>query len=311
GYFLFCVVQIAFISIFFGMAECHGEIVYLRSGNNTGESVGEDDSALIKAYEKAVRSFREPEAGPEGARETPGREGEGGSESDGDGESAEDVNTQWQVGSRCWAVWSGDGLVYPAVLRSVAGGRCLVRFEGYGNEEEVDLDALLPCETHPQDSEEEEDRTSLEPLNAGRNGKKDPPDRQQHEEEGRVCTACRLTVLLSDPPPKAAKEREKDRARAFRRESRDRAHPRSSQPFLFPPAPPGHDGSMAFLPPPPPWARAEAADEDLGALSSLLLSWYLCGYHTGSYMALKQTRTAAESKPARPKATWRQGKPAQ
>nr|XP_015221302.1 PREDICTED: survival motor neuron protein-like isoform X2 [Lepisosteus oculatus] len=282
------------------MAECHGEIVYLRSGNNTSESVGEDDSALIKAYEKAVRSFREPEAG-----EAPGREGEGGSESDGVGESAEDMSAQWQVGSRCRAVWSGDGLVYPAVLRSVAGGRGLLRFEGYGNEEEVDLDALLPCETHTQGSEEEEDRTRPELLDAGRKGKKDPPDRQQRED------AEEDHVSSSTEPPKAAKEREKDRARAFWGESRDRAHPRSSQPFLFPPAPPGHDGSMAFLPPPPPWARAEAADEDLGALSSLLLSWYLCGYHTGSYMASRQTRTAAGRKPARPKATWSQGKPTQ
>ncbi|XP_015221302.2 survival motor neuron protein 1-like isoform X2 [Lepisosteus oculatus] len=282
------------------MAECHGEIVYLRSGNNTSESVGEDDSALIKAYEKAVRSFREPEAG-----EAPGREGEGGPESDGVGGSAEHMSAQWQVGSRCRAVWSGDGLVYPAVLRSVAGGRGLLRFEGYGNEEEVDLDALLPCETHTQGSEEEEDRTRPELLDAGRKGKKDPPDRQQRED------AEEDHVSSSTEPPKAAKEREKDRARAFRGESRDRAHPRSSQPFLFPPAPPGHDGSMAFLPPPPPWARAEAADEDLGALSSLLLSWYLCGYHTGSYMASRQTRTAAGRKPARPKATWRQGKPTQ
>nr|XP_015221303.1 PREDICTED: survival motor neuron protein 1-like isoform X3 [Lepisosteus oculatus] len=266
--------------------------------NSTSESVGEDDSALIKAYEKAVRSFREPEAG-----EAPGREGEGGSESDGVGESAEDMSAQ--VGSRCRAVWSGDGLVYPAVLRSVAGGRGLLRFEGYGNEEEVDLDALLPCETHTQGSEEEEDRTRPELLDAGRKGKKDPPDRQQRED------AEEDHVSSSTEPPKAAKEREKDRARAFWGESRDRAHPRSSQPFLFPPAPPGHDGSMAFLPPPPPWARAEAADEDLGALSSLLLSWYLCGYHTGSYMASRQTRTAAGRKPARPKATWSQGKPTQ
>uniref|UniRef100_W5LXN5 Survival motor neuron protein-like n=1 Tax=Lepisosteus oculatus TaxID=7918 RepID=W5LXN5_LEPOC len=303
GYLLFCVVQIAFISICFEMAECHGEIVYLRSGNNTSESVGEDDSALIKAYEKAVRSFREPEAG-----EAPGREGEGGSESDGVGESAEDMSAQWQVGSRCRAVWSGDGLVYPAVLRSVAGGRGLLRFEGYGNEEEVDLDALLPCETHTQGSEEEEDRTRPELLDAGRKGKKDPPDRQQREEEGRECTACRLTVPLSDPKlPPLPEPGKQWNGNSFRHSLGEE----SSQPFLFPPAPPGHDGSMAFLPPPPPWARAEAADEDLGALSSLLLSWYLCGYHTGSYMASRQTRTAAGRKPARPKATWSQGKPTQ
>lgn len=47
------------------------------------------------------------------------------------------------VGSQCRAVWSEDGLVYPAVIISLEGERCRVQFEGYGNEEDVELSSLL------------------------------------------------------------------------------------------------------------------------------------------------------------------------
>lgn len=35
--------------------------------------------------------------------------------------------------------------MYPAVVLSLDGERCRVQFEGYGNEEDVDLSALLPA----------------------------------------------------------------------------------------------------------------------------------------------------------------------
>lgn len=56
---------------------------------------------------------------------------------------------QWQVGDACRAVWSEDGLLYPATVRSVdaAAGTCLVEFDGYGNQEEQALEDLLPAES--------------------------------------------------------------------------------------------------------------------------------------------------------------------
>lgn len=49
----------------------------------------------------------------------------------------------WRLGYRCRAVYSEDGLVYPAVLVWLRGERCWVKFEGYGNEEELELSTLL------------------------------------------------------------------------------------------------------------------------------------------------------------------------
>ena len=52
------------------------------------------------------------------------------------------------MGSRCRTVWSEDGLLYPATLVSVEGGRGRVKFDGYGNEEDVELSTLLPEHLH-------------------------------------------------------------------------------------------------------------------------------------------------------------------
>lgn len=59
------------------------------------------------------------------------------------------VVQDWRPGSRCRAVYSEDGLVYPAVVLSVTGQRCRVRFDDYNNEEEQDISNLLcPDELH-------------------------------------------------------------------------------------------------------------------------------------------------------------------
>lgn len=47
------------------------------------------------------------------------------------------------MGSRCRAVYSEDGLAYSAVLLEIRGDRCRVKFDGYGNEEELELASLL------------------------------------------------------------------------------------------------------------------------------------------------------------------------
>ncbi|XP_041086162.1 survival motor neuron protein-like [Polyodon spathula] len=144
------------------MAELDGEIVYQSDRTEVGESFCED-TALVKAYDKAVKPLQSaPAMEREGCHMHVNVTGE--SEGDNETKKEEEKGTeaQWQVGWRCCAVWSEDGLVYPAVVRKLLPdrGRCVVRFEGYGNEEEQDLSALLPAQdsepinpTHTQDSE--------------------------------------------------------------------------------------------------------------------------------------------------------------
>lgn len=52
---------------------------------------------------------------------------------------------QWHVGDNCRAVYSEDELIYDAVIISLdaSSNTCVVRFCGYGNKEEQNLDDLL------------------------------------------------------------------------------------------------------------------------------------------------------------------------
>jgi len=52
---------------------------------------------------------------------------------------------QWRVGDNCQAVYSEDDLIYDAVIISLdaSSNTCVVRFCGYGNKEEQNLDDLL------------------------------------------------------------------------------------------------------------------------------------------------------------------------
>lgn len=59
------------------------------------------------------------------------------------------VSQDWRPGSRCRAVFSEDGLVYPAVVLWVKGQHCRVRYDDYNNEEEHNVNHLLsPDELH-------------------------------------------------------------------------------------------------------------------------------------------------------------------
>lgn len=58
---------------------------------------------------------------------------------------------QWHVGDHCQAVFTDDGDLYHAVIKSIdaAAGTCVVRYIGYGNEEEHKLDDVLVASSAP------------------------------------------------------------------------------------------------------------------------------------------------------------------
>nr|XP_029489582.1 survival motor neuron protein-like isoform X1 [Oncorhynchus nerka] len=213
----------------------------------------------------------------------------------------------WMLGSRCRAVYSEDGLVYPAVLVWMRGERCRVKFEGYGNEEELELSTLLS----PDDLGRHCGRATAKAVegfrstsNNSADWKKDrewrTPKQEGHEEP----SSPRPPEF---PPGKGFnlgnEQGNKKKPSSRKEEPNGRSREPNDHPFpFFPPVPPPN-GSLDFLsllppPPPPPcvWPpRAGLVDagDGLGSsvtdLSSMLLSWYLCGYHTGCYMAMQQT----------------------
>ncbi|XP_034063041.1 survival motor neuron protein-like isoform X2 [Gymnodraco acuticeps] len=153
----------------------------------------------------------------------------------------------WKPGSRCRAVYSEDSMFYPAVVLWVKGERCCVRFDGYENEEEQEVSALL----------------SLGALHGNSMG-----------------AAAKLKEKASNNhQSKVEKESEE-------KQNDETQTPPNMFSFFppFAPPPPGSWDSVSFIPPPPPlWTFGSSAGTD--ASSSMLMLWYMCGFHTGSYMA--------------------------
>ncbi|XP_029488048.1 survival of motor neuron protein-like isoform X3 [Oncorhynchus nerka] len=241
----------------------------------------------------------------------------------------------WRLGNRCRAVYSEDGLVYPAVLVWLRGDHCRVKFEGYGNEEELELSSLLsPVELggHRGRVDAKVQQGAVDGFSSTSNN---IADWKRMERDWRTAQQEGREELSSPQPPKFAPvslgavptvsghleyivdqwpcfTEGKDYGKSsydFGKEHGDKKKPSgrrevpNNHPFsFFPPVPPPKD-SLDFLPPPPPppcvWPlRAVLADASDGLdsavtdISSMLLSWYLCGYHTGCYMAMQQTKTS-------------------
>ncbi|XP_071328948.1 survival motor neuron protein-like isoform X2 [Trachinotus anak] len=198
----------------------------------------------------------------------------------------------WSPGSRCRAVYSEDGVVYPAVVLWVKGQRCRVRFDDYNNEEEQDISSLLsPDELHgplratTKGSSWKSTSTSHFDRRRGR--------REENQEERRRDQQSCSRV-------KESKEREQTRRANQQRGEAEKPTNHSSS--LFPPFPPPPQSSsgdpLSFMPPPPPppplWmfgGKESRGSTGVDSTSSMLMLWYMCGFHTGSFMAQQLLRS--------------------
>ncbi|XP_053709570.1 survival motor neuron protein-like isoform X8 [Synchiropus splendidus] len=138
---------------------------------------------------------------------------------------------EWKAGSPCRAVFSEDGLVYPAVVMWVEGQRCRVRYDVYNNEEEVDIGSLLQPDELPG----------------------------------------------SNRAVKGPIFRSTDWRRKRREENQSGGGERSS------PVEP-----LTFTPPPPFGGK----DPDSDTASNMMMMWYMCGFHTGTFMAQQRYKSS-------------------
>lgn len=184
----------------------------------------------------------------------------------------------WRSGSRCRAVYSGDGLVYPAVILWVKGQRCRVRYDDYNNEEEQDVSSLLKIDEFIGPS-----RSAAAKSSSRKTGVEKPVERG----------AERRSAWRDDQYPSAWTRERGYQSKTEREEKKkdgDRAK-NHSFPF-FPPVPPllqsNSGDSQSFVPPPPPpssWAGGGKESAGVDSASNMLMLWYMCGFHTGSYLA--------------------------
>ncbi|XP_041694478.2 survival of motor neuron protein isoform X2 [Coregonus clupeaformis] len=224
----------------------------------------------------------------------------------------------WRLGYRCRAVYSEDGLVYPAVLVWMRDERCRVKFEDYGNEEELELSTLLSPDELGGHSERVDAKVQQGAVDGFRSTGNNSTDWKRKGREWRTPQEEGREELSSPkfPPGKdygkssydfGKEHGDKKKPNGRREEPSGRREEPNNHPFsFFPPVPPPK-GSLDFLPllppppPPPPcvWPpravltdTGDELDSAVTDLSSMLLSWYLCGYHTGCYMAMQQTKAS-------------------
>lgn len=163
-----------------------------------------DDTALIKAYDKAVASFKhalkngdmcETSDKPKGtARRKPAKKNKN------QKKNATAPLKQWKAGDKCSAVWSEDGCVYPATITSVDLKRetCVVVYTGYGNKEEQNLSDLLSptCEVAnntEQNTQENESQVSTDDS--------EHSSRSLRSKAHSKSKAAPWTSFLPPPPP--------------------------------------------------------------------------------------------------------------
>ncbi|XP_052383864.1 survival motor neuron protein-like isoform X5 [Oncorhynchus keta] len=283
------------------MDEYYESIVFRseRVEDNVSLAVATDDSALVNAYEEALRTFRSCNDEKE-SKEKLGNNPPKLTDSKLPRShvlSKEPVEPKanskvWRLGYRCRAVYSEDGLVYPAVLVWLRGERCRVKFEGYGNEEELELSSLLsPVELggHRGRVDAKVQQGAVDGFSSTSNN---IADWKRMERDWRTAQQEGREELSSPQPPKFAPGKDYCKSSYdFGKEHGDKKKPSGQREDFLPPPPPPR--------PPCVWPpRAVLADVSDGLdsavtdLSSMLLSWYLCGYHTGCYMAMQQTKTS-------------------
>ncbi|XP_040052024.1 survival motor neuron protein 1 isoform X1 [Gasterosteus aculeatus] len=274
------------------MANGCKDVLFSRGTGQSDDSDIWDDTALIKAYDKAVASFKtalkgedEPEASK---KNPPGKKRKNNKKNQSRKRTNAPPDKEWQVGDPCSAYWSEDGQLYAATISSIdeERGTCVVVYTQYGNEEMQNLEDLL-MEISEDDEEmntkvkaaesstEESDRSTTPNHHKPLHSK--PQKSKAHREPPPMWAPGFPGFPQGAPPMHASKTQ--------RGSKRSGAHGP-----VPPPWPPMMPFGPPMIPPPPPMSPDMVEDEALG---SVLLSWYMSGYHTGYYLGLKQGRKEA------------------
>ncbi|NWU96815.1 SMN protein, partial [Upupa epops] len=239
-----------------------------------------DDTALIKAYDKAVASFKdalrngecsEPSDKPEQCHTRKRRN------SKRTRFRKHTYNTalkEWKVGDSCSAVWSEDGKLYLATIESInrKRGTCVVTYVGYGNQEKQNLcDLLVP----PDDETVNVTGSYRECANETPYSTDESEKSYQASRNRGSCNKVRFSpqnmwfaTMPPWPPAPPGLGRPGSNFMEF-------------PPFMFCWPPPFAAGPP-LIPPPPPLRTDYAEDDE--ALGSMLIAWYMSGYHTGYYL---------------------------
>lgn len=265
----------------------NGNALFMRNGQDGDDCSDQDDiwddTALIKAYDAAVNAvkdkiahrlgFNENDNGPKSTFKKTMKK---------NNNNFKNKKLEWHVGAACRATYSEDGKIYEATIKSIKGDTnlCIVKYVGYGNEEEIPIPQLMPSEgAEARSMQEEEALCDVSEIEADSHfhvnqdvhqSKRSAERERMYKREPGARGREHLTNFGSQFPP---------------RHPMFFGHPFASSqmnsPYIFP----------SSIPPPPPLTVTSGLPVgDTEALSAMLMSWYMSGFHTGYYQGLQQAK---------------------
>ncbi|KDR07072.1 survival motor neuron protein [Zootermopsis nevadensis] len=273
-----------------------GQVLFVRGGKSnfegedgdstTAEEDIWDDTALVQAYDRAVSLAKEEVVRRMGLD----KESISGNESNASNRPRrrkkkhnKEWPLQWQVGTPCRAVYSGDGSIYEATIDALFHnkGTCRVKYIGYGNEEEVPLKMLQPSLGQAaRKLQEAAAAAQVLEEQLVQNGF------EMECSDGESTKGSHFKPKFGAVPKSPQGSRMEWKSQTVR----------PPGPAFFPPQfrplhmPPMGLPPMVVPPPPPPHLTGSFPEEDAEALSAMLMSWYMSGFHTGYYQGLKQAK---------------------
>ncbi|KAM6223164.1 survival of motor neuron protein-like [Rhynchocyon petersi] len=286
-----------------GVLEREDSVLFRRGTGQSDDSDIWDDTALIKAYDKAVASFKHALKNGDICDASDKPRGTSKRKPTKKKKSQKKSNPtplkQWKVGDKCSAIWSEDGCIYPATIESVDFKKetCIVVYTGYGNKEEQNLcDLLFPsfggvnnADHNAQENAHENENESQISTDESENSSRSPGNKSSNVKS----KATPWNVFLPPPPPMPPGSGVGPGKRSLK----------FNGPLPPPPPPPPRSFLSCWLPPlpsgppliPPPPPICPDSLDDADALGSMLISWYMSGYHTGYYMGFRQSQKEEKS----------------
>ncbi|XP_007941515.1 survival of motor neuron protein-like [Orycteropus afer afer] len=281
-----------------GVPEQEDSVLFRRGTGQSDDSDIWDDTALIKAYDKAVASFKHALKNGDNCEASDKPKGTSKRKPTKKKKSQKKTPTtslkQWKVGDKCSAIWSEDGCIYPATIASIDFKRetCVVVYTGYGNREEQNLsDLLFPTfggvsniDQNAQENAQENEIDSQISTDESENSSRSPGNKPNDSKP----KATPWNSFLPPPPPVPGSGVGPGKpGLKFNGLPPPPPPPPPPPSFLscwLPPLPSG----PPIIPPPPPTCPDSLDDSE--ALGSMLISWYMSGYHTGYYMGFRKNQ---------------------
>ncbi|XP_046742969.1 survival motor neuron protein [Diprion similis] len=229
-----------------------------------------DDTALIKAYDKAVNLAKDEVArrmGVEAQSTSHGKQNKAHNHKP--NRHTAKPYKKWVVGSPCRAVWSEDGEVYEAVIQKIyeSSATCIIKFIGYENSAKVDISSLTESlglnSQIAQTKEANAEKISLHTTD--------------FEDSDSVNIPETINMVNEDK---------------MEWDTDDQKLPKKN--FTTGTSLGWPSGIVPPAPPLPPQLMTRLPESDGDALSSMLMSWYISGFHTGYYHGIKQAKENQE-----------------